>query len=453
MGTPIVLQGLWRTADRVSTALLEQVHTALRGGPLGRRVVRPRVPGARATWRANDSAHPLRITEHPLPVPELLDWADAQGSDLDPEFGPGWRLSAARLTDGGSVVSLTCSHALADGRGLTIAVDQALRGLATQRTAAADHMSPGATTPRRTAAEHAIPGITTRRTASAAHALPEVASRRTAAAGHPLPGKAVRRAVAAQSDWADARRQWAIVLGGTARALRRGVPDAPAAPADRAIPPGSRVTCGAVLQVPAADWDLVSAGHGGTANSLFVFVVAKMLWDSGFPGDEIGVSVPVDTRAEARVDNDMAMTEITATRADTPATLREKCRAAYEHRMSAPGGMPEELLQVLPDRLAYRLSRGAGERDILCSNIGTLPAALSHLGPHPCTGVAARAIHPGLLPTRLPRTRLSAYLSRTDRTYTLALIALDPEHIETPEALRNLAASALDSVDLPSTSW
>lgn len=408
LGTPIVLQGLWRTADRVTPAVLEQVHAALRVGPLGRRVVRSRVPGARPYWRANDSAHPLRIADRPLPASELLDWADLQGSDLDPEFGPGWRLSATRLEDGGSVVSLTCSHALADGRGLTIAVDRALAGASGAKSTAV--RSEFAMAPR---AED----------------------------------------TAMESDWADARRQWSIVLGGTARALRRGVPSRPETTAARVVSAGQHATCGAVLQVPAADWELVGAAHGGTANSLFVYLVAQMLWDAGFPEPTISTSVPVDTRSEPRVDNDMAMTEVTVTRADTPATLREKCRAAYEYRMSAPSGMPEQLLQVLPERLAYRLSRGAGERDALCSNIGVLPASLTRLGPHRCTGIAARAIHPGLLRSHLPRTRLSAYLSRTTQTYTLALVSLDPEHIENPEALESLAIATLDSVDLPSSSW
>ncbi|MGV9675234.1 hypothetical protein ACWDSJ_08135 [Nocardia sp. NPDC003482] len=391
MGTPIALQGLWRTADRVHPELLRQLHSALRVGPLGRRVVRPGVPGARRYWRANDRAYPLVIAPRPLRPEELWEWADAQGFDLDPEFGPGWRLAAARLADKGSLISLTCSHALADGRGLVIAVDQALRG--------------------RGGAE----------------------------------------VVAPQSDWSDARRQWATVLGGTAKALRSGVPKrpkgSPSVDARRAVGPMPS----AVLQIPAADWELTAAARGGTPNSLFVQVVSHMLWDSGFRSPDIAASLPVDTRAESRVDNDMAMTEITVTRADTTASIREKCRAAYEYRMSSPGGLPEEILQVLPDRLAYALSRGAGERDILCSNIGVLPASLSRLGPHRCTGVAARAIHPGL--TVLPRTRLSAYLSRTAHTYTLALVSLDPERIDSHAALRDLATATLTAFDLPSAAW
>ncbi|WP_308166417.1 hypothetical protein [Nocardia albiluteola] len=404
MGTPIALQGLWRTADRVPRELLLRVHAALRTGPLGRRVVRARVPGARPYWQATSSAHPLRLTSRPLREEEVLSWANGLGFDLDPEFGPGWRLAAAELADGGSLVSLTCSHALADGRGLAIAVDRALSGL-------------------------------------------DTGDRR---------GEVHTELSASQSDWADARRQWSVVIGGTARALRHGIPARPAPAPGRSDPAsgnaGEASTCAAVLQIPAADWELAAAARGGTANTLFLYLTAQMLWDSGFSDPVIHASVPVDTRSESRVNNDMAMTEVAVTRSDAPSTLREKCRAAYEHHMSSPAGLPEEILQVLPARAAYALSRGAGERDILCSNIGTLPAALSHLGPHRCVGVAARAIHPGLT-APLPRTRLSAYLSRLSDTYTLSLISLDPDRIESPTALTELARTALDRADLPVTAW
>lgn len=128
LGTPIALQGLWRTADHVDRALLAAVHSALRSGPLGRRVIRPAVPGARRRWQPTVRAHAFAYDERPIPVSALFDWADDLGYDLDPEFGPGWRLAATRLDDGGSLVSLTCSHALADGRALVIAADRAIGG-------------------------------------------------------------------------------------------------------------------------------------------------------------------------------------------------------------------------------------------------------------------------------------------------------------------------------------
>ncbi|MRH86933.1 hypothetical protein GFY24_05535 [Nocardia sp. SYP-A9097] len=387
MGTPIALQGLWRTAGPVDPELLARIHEALRTGPLGRRVVRTRVPGARPRWQATGWAHPPAVTATAIPTAALLDWADVQGEDLDPEVGPGWRLSTTELIEGGCVMSLTCSHTLADGRALTLAIDHAL-------------------------------------------------------AGTPLAAP-----VAGPTDWADARKQWATVLGGTARALRRGLPARPAPPADRKAlvtnASSGPITRSAIIQVPAREWNRVAVAHDGTANSLFVHIIANMLWDSGFPEPTIAASLPVDTRDEPRVDNDMAMTEIAITRADTPATLRRKARTAYEHRMTSPGGIPEELLQVIPERWAHTLAKGAGERDILCSNIGTLPDSLLTLGPHPCTGVAARAIHPGLRPNQLPRTRLSGYLTRIADTYTLSVVSLDPDAPEPPAVLTERALTAL----------
>ncbi|UGT57848.1 hypothetical protein [Nocardia asteroides] len=379
MGTPIALQGLWRTDDAVEPALLQSIHGRLRVGALGRRVVDARVPGARRRWQPTTAAHPLDLGD-PLTESAILPWADSLGTGLDPEFGPGWRLSSAPLTEGGTVVALTCSHVLADARGLIHAVATALAELMNH---AGD------------------PRIETT----------------------PSPTGAVHRPT---SDWADARAQWTTILGGTARALRQGLPRPPAT--HTPAPSSGRAVHSTLLTFDVADWDTTAAAAGGTANSLFIHLVANILWANGFPAPTIAASLPVDTRDEPRVDNDLAVTEIAIARTDTPASIRDKARDAYQRRMSSPAGLPEEILQVLPDRWAYALSKGAGERDILCSNIGTLPDALRTVGTHRCDRVAARAIHPGL--TAFPRTQLSGYLSRLGDTYTLALVSLS-RHPET----------------------
>ncbi|MCP2275283.1 hypothetical protein [Nocardia amikacinitolerans] len=461
LGTPIALQGLWRTPDRVEPALLQRIHDALRSGSLGRRVVRPRVPGARRGWRMNTRAHPLLFAEVPLRDSELLPWADGLGGDLDPEFGPGWRLAAAPLADGGTVVVLTCSHALADARGLVHAVDVALRGVAAQPETAE------AARTERTAADSAVPGVVVEAAAGArvesavtgraetAHvpgdstALDRDADRADSAR---LAADTVGTDNACESDWADAVRQWSIVVGGTVRALRHGIPERPVSSAPVRVGGNELRVHSAVVRFGAAEWDSVAEEHGGTANSLFIHLIANLLWATGFSGPTIGASLPVDTRDEPRVDNDLAMTEIVVDRSDTPATLRAKARAAYEHRMSSPGGMPEELLQVIPDRWAYALSKGAGERDILCSNIGTLPDSLRTIGAHPCIGVAARAIHPGLTASRLPRTRLSGYLCRTGDDYLLSLIGLDPA-IESATVLSELTVEEAARLGLTGSPW
>ncbi|WP_280220950.1 hypothetical protein [Nocardia neocaledoniensis] len=394
MGTPIALQGLWRTDDAVEPALLQAIHDRLRVGELGRRVVDARVPGARRRWQPTTAAHPLDLGA-PLAESAILPWADSLGTDLDPEFGPGWRLSAAALVTGGTVVALTCSHVLADARGLIHAVATALAELM-------DH-----------------------------------------AAGPPrTPTGAVHRPT---SDWADAHAQWTTILGGTARALRQGLPRPPAT--HEPAPSSGRAVHSTVLTFDAADWDDTAVAAGGTANSLFIHLVANILWANGFPDPTIAASLPVDTRDEPRVDNDLAVTEIAIERTNTPATIRDKARDAYQRRMSSPAGLPEEILQVLPDRWAYALSKGAGERDILCSNIGTLPDALRTVGTHRCDRVAARAIHPGL--TAFPRTQLSGYLSRLGDTYTLALVSLS----RYPETLDHAIDHACSASGIQPAHW
>lgn len=554
MGTPIALQGLWRTSDPVDRARLDRLHDALRVGPLGRRVVRSGVPGARDRWQTSTRAHPLDTASAPLRAEEILPWADGRGADLDPRHGPGWRLSAAPLTDGGTVVALTCSHVLADARGLVIAVEQALGAPAGN----GPDLVPGAG-----------PGP-----------VPDRDNR---------PGGSAHQGGDPESDWADAAETCATVLTGTARAARtafrrarssgrfrlwwwhempaamrsRKTPAAMLArsrsgrkigpgelrtvadpagyatsgspadsptdssgsgvrgsavvsseagetgdPATNREPPGDCHGAGAgvreprdgghgagpgvrgtrdggygfrgggcppesdsgdpvattvphadlpvpalVLRCPGREWDRIAAVSGGTPNSLFIWFVANTLWASGFPERGIVASLPVDTRGEPRIDNDLAMTEIVVAPGDAPGEIRAKSRAAYERRISSPGGLPEEFLHLVPDRVAYRLSRGAGERDILCSNIGPIPAPLHALGPHDCTGVAARAIHPGLTYARRPRTRLSGYLCRFRGDYLLTLASLDPERVSDTGRLHRLAVGTARRIGLPMAPW
>lgn len=451
MGTPIALQGLWRIPDTMEPALLQAIHDRLRVGDLGRRVIRARVPGARRAWRPNILARPLDHTGTPLPENAILPWADSLGADLDPEFGPGWRLSSAPLYDGGTVVALTCSHALADARGLIHAVATALGELGAIADDPPDALANGSadTSPPPASTTDSTPVPQPRPTPPGTGSASRTPSPTTRMAFAPPPPRTARptapstdfhgtRCSTTTSDWADARAQWSTIISGTARALRRGIPRPPDTGTYEPSP--GRSVQSSLLVFDIAEWDSTAAATGGTPNSLFLYLVANILWESGFQYSEIAASLPVDTRDEPRVDNDLAMTEIAIDRTDTPATIRDKARTAYLRRMSSPAGLPEEILQVLPDRWAYALSKGAGERDILCSNIGTLPDALRTVGAHHCDRVAARAIHPGL--SEFPRTQLSGYFSQLGDTYTLALVSLACDRETLDAAIDSACATA-----------
>ena len=90
----------------------------------------------------------------------------------------------------------------------------------------------------------------------------------------------------------------------------------------------------------------------------------------------LNICLPVDMRSSATTNNAIVMTDVTVGPEDSLADIRELSREAYSRPpMGAPSGFPEEISQLLPDRLAHHLTAGAGERDALCSNIGRLPGS------------------------------------------------------------------------------
>ncbi|MDJ0393917.1 DUF2630 family protein [Rhodococcus sp. G-MC3] len=130
-GLPVVLQAVWRCAEHVDRVDFAAIHANLAYGRLGRRVVTPKIPGARRRWIGSSDTLPLAYESGPIPESDVLGWADAQGDiELDPEHGPGWRMSVAPVDSGGTVVSLVCSHALADAAGLIAAAGEAFEGSA-----------------------------------------------------------------------------------------------------------------------------------------------------------------------------------------------------------------------------------------------------------------------------------------------------------------------------------
>lgn len=415
-GTPIVMQGLWRTDARVEESTLEALLTVLAHGPLGRRVVRPWIPGARPRFEPSTASFPVNYSEI---YPEaVLAWADKQGCmPVNPEHGPGWRLACARLEGGGTALSLVCSHVIADARGLAVAIAAALQGetaAALQDNVEGDGrcVGGGAAADIRDAAQ-----LTRRVTTGTARAVAGLmVSRRR---------RAELRSFMHTGDSA--------LSGATARSA-----------------PAHRSPVSAVLEVDAEQWDTAAERAGGTANSLFLSIAAETARQDGESGS-LKVSVPMDLQPRRSPDataNSVAMVEVDIRPQDTVADIRAASRTAFSSPpMTSPAGFPEEMLQLVPDRVAHALTGNPGERDVLCSNIGPLPDVLESIEGHRTTGIATRAVHPGVAHSR---TRLSAYLSRFGGRYTLALESLDSPG---SAALRDRAEGALARHGLSARSW
>lgn len=407
LGLPIVMQGVWRTDSIVEPSELEQLCVRVASGPLGRRVRRPRIPGARPEFVADPRHHPLSFRSEPIAANSVIEWADAEAlASVDPERGPGWRIAATYDSGGGTVVSVTCSHVLADARGLIGALRDAMQH---EPSPPIDHAE-----------------------------------------------------VPCHSDITDALAIVGRVLRGTTRAVG-GLIVSPArraelrafttpAAATRRVPRHSVTT--AVLEMDRDQWDHVATSSGGTANSLFLACVGELARAENKTA-AVTLSVPMNLRTRGgeknAVDNSVAMVAIPLTPSTTLAQIRTLCRDAFEAPpMSSPAGFPPELLQVVPDRLAHRLSDGPGQRDALCSNIGVVD--IDQFEGHRTTGLALRAVHPGASAAQLDATstRISGYLSRNRDTYTLSLVSFESAD---NQALRTLACNTLKKFGISAHCW
>ncbi|MDV8057766.1 MULTISPECIES: hypothetical protein [unclassified Rhodococcus (in: high G+C Gram-positive bacteria)] len=395
-GIPIALQGIWRTTETVSREELDRIHDELAVGQLGRRVGRPRIPGARLRWDISSESLPLEYGTDA--VDDIIGWADAQADvRLDPQYGPGWRLTAAPVAHGGTVLSLVCSHALADARELIDAAAQAFSGSAPVHV-----LHPGSDV------KDAITMIVT----------------------------VLLRSIAATA------RLW---VSKKARAELRAFTTADSG----GIAPhhANRMTS-VIVDVDAAEWDSAARRVGGSANSLFVSVVAATMNELGSPA----VTVDIPFRTGSGDANAIGMATVAVRGDDSPAAIRAACKEAFGKPVGAPAGYPPEIVQLLPHRVAAKLTSTPGRGEVLCSNIGDIPDGITALGSHRSCGLATRAIHPnpsGALPT----TRMSTYLSRLDGNYTLSLVCTDDALAGSPAELTAAVQRALATRNLAAKPW
>lgn len=422
MGLPLYMQGLWRFEAVLTAADLEPAHRALAIGPLNRRVVRPRIWPARNAFVPDAVVAPIYEEPGPLAPGTITAWADERGNtDLDIGSGPVWELSVARLETGGSIVSLVCSHVVADARSLVVAA-----GIAADENTAAEQLSE----------------------ATDAASAPRLVD-----------------------DLRDAASQLRIVVGGVARSLWKGCRDrehrAELFAAAKRAPAGPSKTFGspqwreptAIFSVDAAAWTAIATQHGGTPNTLFTSLIGELVLQIRGSGP-VDLSIPVAQSGDEA--NSLAAAAITVSSIDEChdlPLLRGRARAGYAAAgagsgMGPPADMPAELLQVIGHRAAHALVPDPGSRDGLASNLGRLDGILSMLAGHRGQVIAARSVHPRLSAeaTRTTRTSVSGWAATSDGVITIALAIPDPA-VATSEDLHELINKALGHWELSATYW
>jgi len=331
-----VIHCVWVYNRPIDIDGLRQFHHHLQRGRLSRRIERSPLPFGRHRWVSPSDQSDLEIVETPCAREEFDAWLNEQANTpLDAEHGPGWHLAVLPFTDGGAGVSLVASHCLTDAVGLCEALADAACGCDN-----AINWPAAGSRPRWRALRE-----DTRQTV------------------RDIPGIG-RAAVAA------------------ARFLRRNLGSASVNPrpilcagANELVTPPS-----ATIFVDADEWDTRAHSLGGTSNTLFVALAARLAQRVGRVTADGSVSLTMainernagDTRANAITNVDFTVDPAPAT------TDLHEIRAATKQALIRSQAEPDERWTLLP--LVPLVSQRLGRRWVGVATNGTTSVGSSNVG-------------------------------------------------------------------------
>lgn len=357
-----VMQVGWLYQHAVDFDELKRFHYNLGYGLLGRLIERSPLPFGRHRWVSDHRPSEIDIAEAPRDRSELVDWFDeCTQVPVDPEWGPGWRLSVVSLTDGSTAISLVLSHYVIDGIGGAIAVTEAILGL-----------------PRDL--------------------------------GYPPPRSRTRLHALVQDSAASARDAFAVTkaLAVAVKGIRSRVDDVVRAKASRpdTTPGGDAdepVTMPNVwIRIKLDEWNARAEDLGGTASTLAAAFTARLDMHMGRQhGDADGVTLLLVVND--RTENDARAIAVSFVRAtidpaDVTTDLRG-ARTAIKNALAAHRTAPDQSLQLAaltpftPNRTWRLLIDSAlsdPEHPAVCSNLGDTGSAAIRPDGTLCDDVFAR---------------------------------------------------------------
>lgn len=420
---PMVNQMVWIFPGPGLPDGLVEFSRRLSQGPFSRLAVPARVPGARARWIPAPPADPPVISARSLSADEVHDWLDAQADErLDAVVGPPWRLAAAPLADGGSVVSLCMHHAVCDGSAVLQNIRAAALGSSLGR----------------------IPD----ETAPAAHRW--------------------------GSDLRDAAGEFSGAARSLVAELRAGRPPAPAAVGEH-LPPAP-VAAGKVrvptvfAEIPDAAWEAAATTRGGSTNALLIAIAAGLTAAGGRPlvDQTVPVGVPVATRADGDLagnSNSPALVPVRIEdgRYDDLSPIRAASRTAFAALDPARLGRQAQITAPLAGLIPYPVARWATRfmPAALCttSNLGPAPDYLLEVGGllsgEPADAMLIRTVAQDLSPELAQRSGsgVTAWAIGTPTAVTLTLQTLDLVRYPDRSAWESQVTTELDRWNLPHRVW
>lgn len=339
LGRGPLIQATWIYDRPVDVEGLRRFHANLGDGLLGRRIERSALPFGRDRWVTAPGPAAVEIAARDRPREDVWNWADERVRvPVDPEHGPSWHLGVQPLVSGGAAVTLVVSHSVGDAKAIMIAIEEAARGVRREL----GYPPPKSRTRRQAVGEDAR---------ETWRSLPEVA-----------------KAVASAARLAKAER------AGLATSAKSGGKQRTTRGVHQVVVPN------AVAFIDLAHWDERAKELGGTSNSLFAALGARLGRIQGRVDDNglVRVSLPVSERAEGDTRAN-ALTE-TSVQADpnTVTTDLSVIRRDVKQALTALGEAPNELLGPLalvpltPAILVRRLEGMVQQvgSPVGCSNLG-----------------------------------------------------------------------------------
>lgn len=397
---------------------------------LGRRLRSPRIPGARPRWYADPTPPPVVYAEDELDSTAMAAWMDDQlSTPHDPSDGPGWQMSAARQSGGGTVVVISLNHLFGTGRDMISSCY-----LADPETSRLPESRPWVVDEAVDVAARLWKGAR-----GVARLAGEVAA---------LP--------------------WRRDPDGNIGTLRLPMEAYRDRDISRGRPSTRRVS--AVATVDRKQWDACAEEAGGTTTTLQVAVVANLIRMAraargGRTNRDVRLIVPVDLADRNEVPDasstlgPVRLTSATVVLPGGRAVHRDlrPVRAATQWAFSeardqvirtgtvpvAPGVIPA--MNLLPDDVTRRITFGVhGHFDGAASNVGEVPPELFSFAGFTPTNAILMAFPMG--------SDLSVAVIRHQKTVQIGVVA-DPSRLGSGATLRERLTNELDSWNLSADVW
>lgn len=415
-GQEAVMQALWIYEHPVDLEGLRRFQSGFGRGLMARSVEPSPLPFGRHRWVAAPPPAELDIAESGRQRSEFFEWADEQVElPLDPQWGPGWRMSAVRFADGSTAVSLVVSHCIADGVGAFMAAVDAVNG--TSR----DIKYPQ---PRSRSRRQAVVGDLRQ----IARDLPDL-------------GRTIRKAV-----------KVAVQRRGELSHPSASRPALPAAAGTAQLPSTS-------IFIDVGAWDALAESLGGNSFSLvaaFAGRIAEQLGRTSGSDGAVTLMIPVSER-EGLHDTGGNVVSIASVRFDPEGITTDLTgvRTAIRTGLKTAREVPDEVVELLP-LLPFVPKRAFGRIvDVAFGFSSDLPVSVSNFGDLPpelnrADGTAAeyfsfRGVDRNVTRESLDRRGgiLTVTAGRIAGIISLSVISHQPGAHNSQRGLRELVAQTL----------